>query len=271
MPAIRTSQQKWTDFVGEMLRGMDFVPFWTLAVADVYRKWKRSNIITIPFRTSRRLFSPALLRKSSLERLRIRSWEGQLATAVETAKVAAVAPQLEAIFREHYASVLRAAYRITGSMADAEDVAQAVFLRLARGGVRDGEIRDTGSYLRRAAVNSALDLLRSRSIRAQVPIQEASLPSNPYDSPEQAQSSAELRQRLRQVLAKLHPRTAEMFALRYVEGLDNPEVARIMQTSQAVVAVMLHRARSRLRKELSAFAASEERPCLEKSTTNSMR
>lgn len=194
-----------------------------------------------------------------------------MATAVETAKVAAVAPQLEAIFREHYASVLRAAYRITGTMADAEDVAQSVFLRLARGGVADGEICDFGSYLRRAAVNSALDLLRSRSVRAQVPIEEVSVPSHSSDSPERARSSAELRQKLRQAVAKLHPRTAEMFVLRYVEEFNNLQIARMMQTSQAVVAVMLHRARSRLRKELSAFAASEERLCLEKNTTNSIR
>ena len=118
------------------------------------------------------------------------------------------------------------------------------------------------SYLRRAAVNSALDLVRSRSVQVQVPVGDISSPAHFHNSPEQAQSSVELRQRLRQALAKLHPRTAEMFALRYVEGLDNPEVAQIMQTSQAVVAVTLHRARSRLRKELRAFLTSEERRCL---------
>lgn len=194
-----------------------------------------------------------------------------MATAVEVPKIAAVALQLEEVFRAHNHAVLRAAYRVTGRMADAEDVAQAVFLRLARGGFEAGLIRDMGSYLRRAAVNAALDLLRSRSLQAQVPIEDDSLPSHSHNSPEQAQSSAELRQRLRQALAKLHPRTAEMFALRYVEGLDNPEIARTMQTSQAVVAVTLHRARARLRKELHAFSASEEKPCLEKSTTNSIR
>jgi RNA polymerase sigma factor (sigma-70 family) len=192
-----------------------------------------------------------------------------LATAVELPKVTAVALQLEEIFRTHYASALRVAFRITGSMADAEDVAQAVFLRLARGDLKDHAIRDTRSYVRRAAVNGALDLLRARSVQTQVPIEEASFPSCSQASPEQAQSSAELRHRLRQALAKLHPRAAEMFALRYVEGLDNPEVARIMQTSQAVVAVTLYRARSRLRKELRAFSTSEERLCLEKSATNS--
>lgn len=192
-----------------------------------------------------------------------------LSTAVGTLKVAAVATQLETIFRAHYASVLQAAFRITGNVPDAEDVAQAVFLRLARGGL--GDVRDIGSYIRRAAVNSALDLLRSRGIQAQVPIEDDSIPSHSQSSPEQAQSSAELRQRLRKAIAKLHPRSAEMFVLRYVEGLDNPEVARIMETSQAVVAVTLHRARARLRKELRAFSTSEAKPCLEKSTTNSIK
>lgn len=194
-----------------------------------------------------------------------------LSTAMGTLKAAAVAPQLETIFRAHYASVLQAAFRITGNVPDAEDVAQAVFLRLARGGLDEGRIRDVGSYIRRAAVNSALDLLRSRSVQAQVPIEDDSIPSHSQSSPEQAQSSAELRQRLRNAIAKLHPRTAEMFVLRYVEGLDNPEVARIMETSQAVVAVTLHRARTRLRKELRAFSTSEAKSCLEKSTTNSIR
>lgn len=181
-----------------------------------------------------------------------------MATAVDIAKVAAVAVELEQLFLTYSASVLRAALRVTGSLADAEDVAQAVFLRLARGDIAQDRVRDMGSYLRRAAVNSSLDLLRSRAIRAQVPIEEASLPSPSRVSPQQEQSSAELRYGLRRALAKLHPRTAEMFALRYLEGLDNPEVARIMRTSQAVVAVTLHRARSRLRKELRAFSTSEE-------------
>ncbi|HEX5423011.1 MAG TPA: RNA polymerase sigma factor [Candidatus Acidoferrales bacterium] len=194
-----------------------------------------------------------------------------LSTAVGTLKAAAVATQLEAIFRAHYASVLQAAFRITGNVPDAEDVAQAVFLRLARGGLDEGRIRDVGSYIRRAAVNSALDLLRSRNVQSHIPIEDDSIPSPSQNSPEQAQSSAELRQWLRKALAKLHPRTAEMFVLRYVEGMDNPEVARMMQTSQAVVAVTLHRARSRLRKELQKFLKSEAQSCLEKSTTNSIR
>ena len=44
--------------------------------------------------------------------------------------VAAVEPDFEAIFREHYRTVYRTAYGVTGTSQDAEDVAQTVFLRL---------------------------------------------------------------------------------------------------------------------------------------------
>ncbi|MGH9638468.1 MAG: hypothetical protein ACRD4R_09090 [Candidatus Acidiferrales bacterium] len=35
-------------FFGELVPGVDFVPFWTLAVANVYRKWKKKTAISPP-------------------------------------------------------------------------------------------------------------------------------------------------------------------------------------------------------------------------------
>src|SRR5258706_1187555 len=81
--------------------------------------------------------------------------------------------QLEAVFRAHQACVLKAAFRVTGSMADAEDVSQSVFLRLARGTVDSDRISNLQGYLRRAAVNAALDLIPSRGHREVVPIENA--------------------------------------------------------------------------------------------------
>jgi len=177
-----------------------------------------------------------------------------LAAAIETIMVTQAAAELEEVFRAHQACVLKAAYRVTGSLADAEDVAQSVFLRLARGTVDHSRISNLQSYLHRSAVNAALDLLRSRGHREVVPVEAADeLPSNPSMSPERAHSSMEIKNWLRQELAQLSPRTAEMFTLRYIEGLDNPEIARMMKTSQAVVAVTLHRTRARLRKSLRGF------------------
>jgi RNA polymerase sigma-70 factor (ECF subfamily) len=177
-----------------------------------------------------------------------------LAAAIENIMVAQAVPELEEVFRAHQARVLKAAYRITGSMADAEDVSQSVFLRLARGIVDPGRISNLQSYLHRSAVNAALDLIRSRGQREVVPVETADeLQSNSSASPERALSSLEIKNWLRRELAILHPRTAEMFVLRYLEGLDNPEIARTMNTSQAVVAVTLHRTRARLKKSLRGF------------------
>src|SRR5713226_4256757 len=111
--------------------------------------------------------------------------------------------QLEEVFREHQSCVLKAAYRITGSMADAEDVSQSVFLRLARGVVDTGRISNLQSYLHRSAVNAALDLIRARGHREVVPVEAAAeLQSNSSLSPERVHSSIEIKNWLREELAK---------------------------------------------------------------------
>ena len=177
-----------------------------------------------------------------------------MAAAIEPIMVTRAVTQLEELFRAHQVCVLKAAYRVTGSMADAEDVSQSVFLRLAGGAFDPGRISNMEGYLRRSAVNAALDLIRSRGDREIVPVETADeQQSNSGVSPERAVSSLEIKDWLRRQLAILNPRAAEMFALRYLEGLDNPEIALTMNTSQAVVAVTLHRTRARLKKGLRAF------------------
>jgi RNA polymerase sigma-70 factor (ECF subfamily) len=157
---------------------------------------------------------------------------------------------LSQLFREHYRRVLSAAYRITGSVADAEDVAQTVFLRIAS--VDSPALTSTGSYLYRAAINGALDLLRHRKTAPASPLEDAAgiASSARGSSPEAEASGRELGNLLRIAVGELAPRGAEMFILRYVEELGNREIAALMGTSQAVVAVTLHNVRSRLKKRL---------------------
>jgi RNA polymerase sigma factor (sigma-70 family) len=161
--------------------------------------------------------------------------------------------QLSQLFADHHRRVLVAAYRITGSMADAEDVVQTVFLRLGKG---EGlPPKNAGSYLYRAAINGALDLLRRRKIALVEPIDAAaSVPSaSRADAPDTGITRSELAGQLRQAISELPPRAAEMFTLRYIEELGNREIAALMGTSQAVVAVTLHQTRSRLQKKLAAI------------------
>jgi RNA polymerase sigma factor (sigma-70 family) len=158
--------------------------------------------------------------------------------------------ELEQMFHDHRTRVFRAAYRITGNINDAEDVLQTVFLRLAR---REdpGAVNNLESYLYRSAINAALDLLRSRKSSASVPLDDVAPQDSAFSSG--LTHSADLRMWLRQALAKLSARHAEMFALRYLEGYDNREIARMLETSQAVVAVTLHRTRGQLQKEFRSF------------------
>ena len=67
------------------------------------------------------------------------------------------------------------------------------------------------------------------------------------------QPTASCAPNLRLAIARLSPRSAEIFALRYFEGLPNREIASLMGISQGLVAVLLHRTRARLRKELAAL------------------
>ncbi len=155
------------------------------------------------------------------------------------------ARELDEMFREHHVMVFRTAYRITGNAADAEDVLQTVFLRIARRNDASEVIERPENYLRRSAVHAALDLVRARRTGAKVDLER--LPasgSRPDDG--------DLRDLLRQALSELPARSAEIFTLRFFEGLTNPEIASALNISSITVAVTLHRARKILQKKLRA-------------------
>ena len=165
------------------------------------------------------------------------------------------APELETLFREHQDRIFRTAHRITGSIVDAEDVLQTVFLRLSR---REGRVDlapSPGSYLHRAAINVSLDLIRQRSRSASIPIDEMAmnLTAGPGFSPESKRANNELRSAIRRSISKLGERSAEMFVLKYFEGYENKEIAELMGTSALVVGVLLHRARTRVKQEVGDF------------------
>jgi RNA polymerase sigma-70 factor (ECF subfamily) len=157
----------------------------------------------------------------------------------------------EQLFQTHHSRVFRAAYRITGSAADAEDVLQTVFLRLMR---REEEtaLENVEAYLQRAAVNAALDLMRSRKLWHTVAMDETAplQAQDPSSDPDRSHTSREARAILRKAVAALPEQAAEIFSLRYFEGFDNIEIARMLGVSQTQVAVSLHRTRSRLQKDV---------------------
>ena len=147
------------------------------------------------------------------------------------------------LYERHYEAVFRAALRVTGNPADAEDVLQTVFLRVLAGGGDVEEVALPAAYFRRAAVNAAVDVLRRREFRGE----------SAYDdlAPHAAvHSPFLLKERLRRAIAALDSEDASLFLLRYVEGLSNEELAGMFKVEKSNVAVRLHRIRHRLQAEL---------------------
>jgi RNA polymerase sigma-70 factor, ECF subfamily len=163
--------------------------------------------------------------------------------------------ELESLFHEHHQQIFRTAYRITGSASDAEDVLQTVFLRLVRRTEPKSLAPNPAAYLVRAAVNASLDCLRSRRSPQSVTLEDLGpdLIASRESGPEAQHADRELRLLIRKAVARLGPKAAEFFALRYFEGYDNREIAEMLGTSQMVVAVILHRSRARLRKEIGQY------------------
>jgi RNA polymerase sigma-70 factor (ECF subfamily) len=147
------------------------------------------------------------------------------------------------LYERHYEAVFRAALRVTGNAADAEDILQTVFVRvLARG----GEIEDVAlpsAYFRRAAVNAAVDVLRRRELRAESDYDDAARHAA-------VQPSLLLKERLRRALRILDRDDASLFLLRHVEGLSIEELAGMFGMEKNNVTVKLHRIRLRLQAEM---------------------
>lgn len=141
--------------------------------------------------------------------------------------------------------MFRTAYRITGNAADAEDVLQTVFLRLLNRQDRDS-MNSQESYLRRAAVNASLDLIRSRRDDRTLELADVSSGAPNPDA-------GELKAALRRALGRLGPQSAEIFALRFFEGFSNQEIGRMLGMSRVLVAVIIHRARQQLQRDLREY------------------
>ena len=163
--------------------------------------------------------------------------------------------ELEDLFQAHHGRVFRTAQRITGSAADAEDVLQTVFLRLVKGQDDYDLSRNPEAYLSRAAINASLDLLRSRSRSKLVALDDVNTEAlaSGFRNPELAHADKELQTLVRQAVSRLGKTAGEMFVLRYYEGFDNKEIAALLNTSPLVVGVVLHRARTKLRKEIGHY------------------
>ena len=154
---------------------------------------------------------------------------------------------------EHHAVVYRAAYRLSGSTADAEDLAQQTFLTAHRS---LAQLRDE-----RAALGWLMAILRScflKMCRKRRPLAaddlDFDLDSCAAEVPEESDVDPE---RLQHALDELSPEARVMLTMFYFDDLSYREIAAATEIPIGTVMSRLSRAKEQLRRKLTDTDAKE--------------
>jgi len=158
-------------------------------------------------------------------------------------------PACAALVDRHLSRILGLAGRMLGSRAEAEEVAQEVFLRVWQqaGRWRAGEARFS-TWLHRVAVNLCQDRLRRRR---ETSLEAAGDPPSPDPPPEAALQRDAVVARVGAALRQLPERQRTAILLSHYQELGNVEAAAVLGVSVEALESLLARGRRRL-KELLA-------------------
>lgn len=152
------------------------------------------------------------------------------------------------------------AYRILGSVAEAEDVVQEAFLKLHRSGT--GAVDNLDAYATTVASRIAIDTVRSARVRREhyvgARLPESILDVREIDPARRLEREEALSTAFRVLLEALNPTERAVFVLREVLGYDYADVAAVVGKSEANCRQILARARRRLAGDSARRARAPE-------------
>jgi RNA polymerase sigma-70 factor (ECF subfamily) len=154
----------------------------------------------------------------------------------------------ESLFTAEYARVVGIANRVLADPAEAEDVAQEVFVDFHR--LHSASAEYAPAWLHRAAAHASLNRLRGARRRQRREIAQAVEEGDTSLDPQSQAETNEDRRRVRVALARLAPKPAAVLALR-ASGLSYAEVAQSLGIGVGQVGTLLRRAEDALRKEMT--------------------
>jgi RNA polymerase sigma-70 factor, ECF subfamily len=148
--------------------------------------------------------------------------------------------------------LMRVAYRMLGSVADAEDVVQDTFIRWAK--ETRAEVREPEAFLRRIVTRLCLDQLKSARRTRETYI-------GPWlpDPLVEEEEVEDVTLPLMLMLERLSPLERAAFLLHDVFGLEFEEVAASLQRDEAACRQLAHRARTHIRTERPRFKVERQR------------
>jgi RNA polymerase sigma factor (sigma-70 family) len=164
-------------------------------------------------------------------------------------------------FEEHRTHLRAVAYRMLGSLSEADDAVQEAWLRLSRTDAR--EIENLGGWLTTVIARISLNMLRSRRTRREEPI-GPQLPepivdrADGTDPEHEALLADAVGLALQVVLETLSPAERLAFVLHDMFAVPFDEIARIVDRSPEATRQLASRARRRVRAEETSPDAEPE-------------
>ncbi|MFD4970419.1 RNA polymerase sigma factor SigJ [Streptomyces sp. NPDC058424] len=153
-------------------------------------------------------------------------------------------------FEEHRGQLRSVAYRMLGSVPEAEDAVQETWLKLTR--TDTGAIRNLGAWLTTVTGRVCLDLLRARKARREEPIDDTFVPDplirplTPTDPEQEAVRADSVGLALLVVLETLQPDERLAFVLHDLFAVPFDDIAPIVERSAAATRQLVSRARRRV-------------------------
>jgi RNA polymerase sigma-70 factor (ECF subfamily) len=166
----------------------------------------------------------------------------------------------EELYSRHSRRVYSLCLRMTANTAEAEDLAQEVFIQLYRkAGSFRGESAFT-TWLHRLTVNQVLMHFRRRGVKMEQVTDDGESPQQVVQGTgNPSQMPVVDRIALDRAVSKLPPGYRAVFVLHDVEGHEHEEVARLLGCSVGTSKSQLHKARGRLRQLLTTGKKSRRR------------
>jgi RNA polymerase sigma-70 factor (ECF subfamily) len=155
------------------------------------------------------------------------------------------------LYQLFYPKLYNYAYLQLGDVQQAEDLASEVLLRVLES-LKGYHFRGVplAAWVFRIARNYLIDLNRRRQRRPQVSLYDA-IPDT-HDSPQTAAERSIAQDELRLALTRLTEEQRQVIILKFVEGMDNACVARVLGRSQGAVKSLQHRALVSLKRIISS-------------------
>ena len=155
------------------------------------------------------------------------------------------------LVRRYRNQVASLAYRMVNDYDEAADIAQIVFVKMAKNIWRYDEKKKFYTWLYRITVNASIDYIRKHQRFRHEPIDNFhEVLENVDDNPEFSFRKQQLNNYIDQATKTLNEKQRSAFVLRDMEGCKVDDVANIMNMPEATVRWYLHRARAKIRKEL---------------------